>query len=304
MWPAFGMLFLAWPYGIVRVQQELGGAFINVTSRLTGEMVSFLRLPYERDAQTFVTTHLPDGENLILVISQLCSGTATFVGFGLIGLALMFMMRGRVRHRLRWFALGLALAFLANLVRLMVLLTLAVWAGARVAIEVVHPLLGLALFVVLLISMLMLLRAFGLGLELLPRGEHRTWEPVEGGGRPLRGLYAAAAGFAVLLTVLDAEAQDYSFLGVGDGAPAIDVASDQAILPDVDGWGAYPRQRGGLGPTSLAADRAATSSSTPTPADSSSRCRTSSPTTDRRSIATRWSSASSFTAERSKVARR
>ena len=236
MWPAFGMLFLAWPYGVVRVQQELGGAFISATSTLAGGVVSFVRLPYERDAQTFVSTHLPDGENLILVISQVCSGTATFVGFGLAGLALMFMMRGRVRHRLRWFALGLALAFLANLVRLVVLLTLTVWAGARVAIEVVHPLLGLGLFVVLLISMLGLLRAFGLGLELLPRGEHRAWEPVEGGGRPLKGLYAAAAGFAVLLAVLDVEAQDYSFLGVGDGVPAIDVTSERAILPAVDGW--------------------------------------------------------------------
>ncbi len=236
MWPAFGMLFLAWPYGIVRVQQELGWAFINATTWLAGQVVSFLHLPYERDAQTFVTTHLPDGENLILVISQLCSGTATFVGFGLIGLALMFMMRGRVGRRLRWLALGLALAFLANLVRLVVLLTLTVWAGARVAIDVVHPLLGLGLFVVLLISMLGLLRAFGLGLELLPRGKHRAWEPVGGGGRPLKALYAVAAGFAVLMAVLDAEAQDYSFLGVGDGAPTIDVTSERAILPDIDGW--------------------------------------------------------------------
>ncbi len=238
-WPAFGLLFLAWPWVVVRVQQELGAAFLNVTTAVASAVVTFLRLPYEADpqfAQAFVSTHLPQGENFEVVLGQVCSGTSTFIGFGLIGIALLYLQRGPWGQRLRWLALGLLLAFAANLLRVVALLALAATAGEEVTLDVIHPVLGLALFAALLVFMLWLLPRFGLALELRPRGEHRVWEPADGGGRPLHAMYGVAVGAAVLLAVLDVQAQQYSFLGVGDGAPAIDVTSERAIVPAVEGW--------------------------------------------------------------------
>ena len=72
-WPAFGLLFLAWPWVVVRVQQELGAAFLNVTTAVASAVVTFLRLPYEADpqfAQAFVSTHLPQGENFEVVLGR------------------------------------------------------------------------------------------------------------------------------------------------------------------------------------------------------------------------------------------
>ena len=166
----------------------------------------------------------------------MCSGTSTFIGFGLIGIALLYLQRGPWGQRLRWLALGLLLAFAANLLRVVALLALAATAGEEVTLDVIHPVLGLALFAALLVFMLWLLPRFGLALELRPRGEHRVWEPADGGGRPLHAMYGVAVGAAVLLAVLDVQAQQYSFLGVGDGAPAIDVTSERAIVPAVEGW--------------------------------------------------------------------
>ena len=238
-WPAFGLLFLSWPWVVVRVQQELGGVFLEVTTAVAAGAVAFLRLPYEADpqfAQAFVSTHLPQGENFEVVLGQVCSGTSTFIGFGLIGIGLLYLLRGPWGQRLRWLAWGLLLAFAANLLRVVALLALAATAGERVTLDVIHPVLGLALFVALLAFMLWLLPRFGLALELRPRGTRRVWEPVDGGGRPLRALYGVAVGVAALVAVLDVQAQQYSFLGIGDGAPAIDVTSERAIVPEIEGW--------------------------------------------------------------------
>ena len=67
-------------------------------------------------------------------------------------------------------------------------------------------------------------------------GTHRSWEPVEGGGRALVVLFVLMGAIAGLTGVFVAEAQQFSFLGTGQGAPVIDVNSERTILPQADGW--------------------------------------------------------------------
>ncbi len=239
VWPAVAALFLGWPYVVVWAQSRIAAPFLAVTSWFADRMVGFLALPYAFDPASpdvLTTTHLAAGQNFTLVIGQLCAGTAAVMGFALVGAALLLLMRGPWGRRLRWYALGLVLAFASNLLRVTVLLTLAARTSRHLAVDVVHPVIGLVLLALLFVGMLALLPAFGLGLDLRRRGEHAVWEPTGGGGRPLATLQALTVVGAVAAAVLVVQVQQYAFIGIGDGAPAVDIAATDKILPAVDGW--------------------------------------------------------------------
>lgn len=238
-WPAWVVMFFVWPYPLVQMQGLLSGVFVWITARVGGLAVDFARLPYEiapEDYQVFTTTHLPEGENFTLIVGQLCSGTAATLGFFVVGWVLAFMSHGTPWHRLRWVLVGLVLAFLSNLLRVVVLLAVATSVSRDVAVDQVHPILGLVLFLVVVLTMLLVMRPMGLRLDPVPHGRVLAWEPPKGMGRgywPFGGLLLLAS-FAVGTSVV--EAQQYTFIGIGDGAPALTIESERGILPEVDGW--------------------------------------------------------------------
>lgn len=239
VWPAVVALFLGWPYAVVWVQNQIGAAFVAATSWVADRMVGFLRLPYVYQAgsgDVLTSTHLPAGQNFTLVIGQLCAGTAAVMGFALLGAGLVLLLRGPWGRRLRWYLLGVALAFVLNLLRVTILLTLAARTTRHFAVDIVHPVIGVVFFLGLVAGMLALLPSFGLGLDLRPHGEHTVWEPVAGGGRPLAVLQALAVVVAVAVGVLVVQVQQYAFIGIGNGAPAVDITATDKILPQLPGW--------------------------------------------------------------------
>lgn len=238
-WPAWLVLFFVWPYPAVWVQRLATGPMVEGAAWVGALTVDFLRLPYLLDPDyrtVFTTTHLPDGENFVLVIGQLCSGTAATLGFLQVGGAMMLMTRGSGWRRLGWLGLGFVLAYLSNLVRVSVLLALATSQSRELAVNQVHPVLGGVLFVVVLGIMLALIRPFGLRFDPSWRGRHLAWEPVEGGGRTLRLVLVLVAAGAIGIGWSVAEAQRLGFIGVGDGAPMVAIESTETILPPVEGW--------------------------------------------------------------------
>lgn len=238
-WPAWIMLFLTWPYFLVRGQDLLGGPFVWITARVGGLAVDFARLPYTTDPadyQVFTTTNLPEGENFTLIVAQLCSGTAATLGFFIVGWALAWMSRGTAWRRTRWVLLGVTLAFVSNLVRVVVMLALATSVSRDFAVDVMHPILGLVLFLVVTLVMLLLMRPMGLRFDPLPRGKKLAWEPARGMGRGywLFGGVLVLASFAVTTSIV--QAQQYNFIGLGDGVPAVAIESRRGVLPEIPGW--------------------------------------------------------------------
>ncbi len=238
-WPAWAMLVLAWPYPSVMVQRAISDGFVDATVAVGAFAVRFLRLPYAQDpadSQIFTSTHLPEGENFTLIVADVCSGTAVTLGFFVVGTGLALMSRGKAAQRTKWLLTGLGLAFASNVVRVVVLLTLATSTNRDFALEQVHPMLGLALFCLVVLVMLLLLRPFGLHFDPIPRGRRLVWEPAKGGGRAfavlgvLMGLGAAAVGGSV------AQAQELNFIGIGDGAPAVAIDDPRGVLPEIEGW--------------------------------------------------------------------
>lgn len=238
-WPAWAMLVLAWPYPIVLLQNLVTDGFVAVTAAVGAAAVRFLRLPYEidpNDAQIFTTTHLPEGDNFTLIVGRLCSGTASTLGFVIIGAALVLMSHGNASDRLRWLVTGVLLAFVANLVRVVVLLTLATSTTRDIAVNQVHPVLGLVLFTLVSVLMLLLMRPFGLRFDPVPHGRRLLWGPGKGGGRGVIALGAVMAILAVGIGGGVAQAQELNFIGIGDGAPAIAIDSPRGVLPEIEGW--------------------------------------------------------------------
>lgn len=238
-WPAWVMLIFTWPYPAVWVQRVLTPLFVDVTAAVARYSVGFFRLPYDVDAsepQVFVSTHLPEADNFVLVVGQLCSGTSATIGFLIVGATLAFLSRGSAGSRVRWLAAGLVLAFVSNLIRVIVLLTVAGQVSRDVAVEQVHPVLGMVLFCVVIVVMLLLLKPFGLRFDPVPHGRRLAWEPVAGGGKALRLLWVlmVAAGLGIGGGV--AQAQQFDFIGVGDGAPAVSVEDERGIIPELPGW--------------------------------------------------------------------
>lgn len=235
-WQAFVLLFLAWPYPAVALQEALAGPMTAATVLVARGATSFLQLPYTEDGGAFTSHHLGEGDNFSIALTSVCSGSAVTMGFLLIGIMLVMLMRGAFSQRLRWLALGVVLAYLSNLVRVVALLVASAYVSFDFGFEVLHPILGLALFGVVIVVMLALMRPFGLSLTTGEGGAHRSWEPVEGGGRALQVLQLATVGVAALTGVFVFQAQTFAFLGTGEGAPTIDVASERTILPTVEGW--------------------------------------------------------------------
>ncbi len=235
-WPAWAFLFLVWPYPMVRLQVNATQPLVDATTWLAGRLSAFLALPYEVAGTAFTRSDLPEEEQVTLVVGQLCSGTSTMGGLLLGGTAIMLLSRGRVMSRVRWVALAVALGFLANGFRVVALL-LAATQDVDFAVNVLHPVLGIVLFLLALGVMLLLLKPFGLRFAPEAAGPHLAWAPTEGGGRILRALWVIAPVMALAVGVGVAGAQQYDFIGIGDGAPEVAVDSEKHIIPAVEGWG-------------------------------------------------------------------
>jgi exosortase/archaeosortase family protein len=240
-WSAWAMLVLVWPYPAVWLQRQLSDLLTTITVWVADAVADLARLPFapREGSRAFTTTHLPEGENFTLVIGQLCSGTSVTIGFLIVGTALALMSRGSVEARLRWLVAGTLLAFATNLVRVSALLVAASHYSREFAVETLHPILGLVLFILVVFSMMLLMPAFGLKFDPLPRGRQLSWEPGQRVTFPVKAVWAASVGFAFLIGSGVAQAQEFNFIGVGDGAPVVSVESERGIIPDVPGWDLY-----------------------------------------------------------------
>jgi len=240
-WPAWAMLFISWPYPAVWLQRETAGPLTSITAWTARWVSDFARLSYDtaEGSAAFTSTHLPEGENFTLVIGQLCSGTSATIGFLIVGAGLALMSRGAPRARVRWLLVGTVLAFVTNLVRVSVLLIVAITNSREFAVDTLHPILGLVLFALLILFMLVLMPAFGLKFDPLPRGTKLAWEPGPRPGLTVRFVWVLAVVGAFGIGTGAAQAQEFNFIGVGDGAPTLAVESERGIIPEVPGWDLY-----------------------------------------------------------------
>ncbi len=158
-------LFLAWPYPYTLAIFRWLDAFTLLTVRALAWLVN--HVPW--------ATHDPTGDGsrfeilntakafTVSVASQ-CSGANGLVGFLLIGGSLMLVARGPRSAKAAWLAVGAAVTWALNIVRIMLLFGVGKLWGEEVAIDAFHPFIGLILLNLGLLGLVMALPVFRLRL--------------------------------------------------------------------------------------------------------------------------------------------
>jgi exosortase/archaeosortase family protein len=160
---AVAFLLLAWPYPYTSVLLGLLNAFTTATLFAITKILHVIHVATpvgNSDNAVFTIVH--NGHSFNLSVISACSGVNSVVGFLLIGTAFAAVIRGPWTRKLLWLAGGMILLWVFNLARL----TLVFWAGRQYgehfAISVLHPYIGLVLFVVGIAIMIACIRPMGL----------------------------------------------------------------------------------------------------------------------------------------------
>ena len=158
-------LFLAWPYPyIVLLDHELTW-FTDTTAAAVKAVLQFVPVASVAPDGDFLVSHASGvSQSFIVSVSSACSGINSGLGFLIVGAAATILMRGRLWMKLLWLACGTAFLFVVNVGRILVVLAAGgVW-GEHFAIDILHPLIGLAMILGATLVMLVWLPHFHLTL--------------------------------------------------------------------------------------------------------------------------------------------
>jgi exosortase/archaeosortase family protein len=207
-------LLLAWP---VPYTVFLGGA-IGAFTEMTAQLVALLTriVPIARVSASDDTMFVvgSGAHAFSLSIGTACAGVNGFVGFLLVGIALISVVRGPPLRRIIWLSAGLALAFVLNVLRIAAVLAAGAGFGQAVALDVLHPVAGMIAFNIGVLAMITAVPRFGLQFLTLPRAKadvDTNPSPV----RRVRPALAFAIGVAAILAFTNAAFARYDALSSG-----------------------------------------------------------------------------------------
>jgi exosortase/archaeosortase family protein len=155
-------LLLAWPVPYTLFLSGVAGQFTEFTAHLVAAFtrVAPIAQPAPGDDTLFF---VGSGVNAFSVsIGSACAGVNSFIGFLLIGTALLFVVRGPAVRRAAWLSVGLGLIFGLNVIRIIAILAVGARFGQAAALDILHPLAGLLVFNVGVLAMVALVPRFGL----------------------------------------------------------------------------------------------------------------------------------------------
>ena len=165
----FPVLFLlfAWPlpYTVLLMQQLQN--FTNATLaavKVALGVFSVASPASGSDGSLFNITHA--GKTFQVSVASACSGVNGLVGYTLVTAAFLSIVKGRWFKKIAWLVLGLVTIWLLNVARILIIFAVGKQWGEAVAIDALHPYLGLVTFSIGVLIMLMVMRRFGLEVSL------------------------------------------------------------------------------------------------------------------------------------------
>ena len=170
---AVAYLLLAWPWPYQKVLLGVLNAFTATTliaMKKIVELTHVARPASALDNTLFVVSH--HGTTFPLSVVSACSGVNGVVGFLLIGSAFAAIVRGPLLRKGLWLVGGMVLLWAINLGRI----TFIFWAGKtwgeNVAINVLHPFVGLVTFTAGVLIMILLIRPLGMQISIGQADSH------------------------------------------------------------------------------------------------------------------------------------
>jgi exosortase len=196
-------LFLAWPVPYAPLLGDGMRAFASLTASAVAATSRFVPVAHVAPGDDTLF-YVGQGVTAFPVsISSACAGVNGLVGFLLVGGALAYAVRGPTLRRATWLAAGLLLTWLLNVVRIETIFVVGATYGRALALDVLHPVAGLAVFNIGVFAMLLLAEPAGLRFTSLPPPSEaalRRTVPVRRIDVPL----LVAVNLAVVLAVVNA----------------------------------------------------------------------------------------------------
>jgi exosortase/archaeosortase family protein len=244
-----GFLALLWPLPHAIVVEQLLIHVTNLTQGAVRALIGVMPIASVVPGGLDLRLQIPHGaEGFVVSVASACSGTESLIGFGLVGLAAMYLVKGPAWRRLTWLAVGAIGVWVGNLARILGIVAVGRWLGPEAALDVLHPVAGILVINVVFIALIAMLPWFGLTRrsmrtkahgdspasrpdppELLPSRRRVT--------APLAVLVLAASGLAVANSQLAGAATAFS----NTGHPA---STPFAARPVVGtGWQVRPLDR-------------------------------------------------------------
>jgi len=207
-------LLLAWPIPFTYLLSVTADAFTEFTARTVGLITAVI--PVAHPAVGDETLFLIGSDQGLFGVSigSACSGMNSFVGFLLLGTALLYLVRGPLVGKVAWLIVGLGVTVGLNVARIMAILVVGHFFGQEAALEVLHPIAGLVVFNIGVLIMIVLVPRFGLrfaGPSNLPAAAEETATPV----RRARFALALAVAVAVAFGLTNAAYSRYEAISSG-----------------------------------------------------------------------------------------
>jgi exosortase len=207
-------LLLAWPVPYTIFLGGAIGAFTELTARLVAAISRVVPIATVSPSDDTLFTVGSGVRAFTVSIGSACAGVNGFVGFLLVGTALLYVVRGPLLRRLVWLVAGLALVFALNVLRIAAILAVGAGFGQAAALDILHPVAGLIVFNIGVVAMITLVPRFGLRFLTLPpaRAEADSEpNPV----RRVRPVLVFAIAVAATLAVTNAAFIRYDVLSSG-----------------------------------------------------------------------------------------
>jgi len=161
--PSIAVLALAWPVPYAALLELVSTGLTAATGVAVRSVLDVFPIatPVPAAGDLRLTVPAADGA-FDVVVSSACSGMGGMAAFAVVAIASFSVLRGTVRARVAWFAVGLLAVFIANIVRIIAILLIGRALGEDAAIGLVHPVAGLLALNAAFLLMLALAGPMGL----------------------------------------------------------------------------------------------------------------------------------------------
>ncbi len=206
---AIAFLFLAWPYPYTSVLLRLLNGFTSATLFGIAHILKVVHVAKpvpSLDNQVYSIVY--HGHPFTLSVVSACSGVSSVVGFLLVGAAFGAIVRGPLLTKCLWLFGGMCLLWIINLGRI----TFIFWAGhhfgEKIAINVLHPFIGLVTFSIGVCVMILCIKPLGMRIGIgepvatpSPRPVASTPGPEPGAPKRPPAVPKVYVAVAVVLTL-------------------------------------------------------------------------------------------------------
>jgi exosortase/archaeosortase family protein len=221
---AIAFLILAWPLPYTALLMTQLDHFTNAT--ISAVKLSLQVLPVAHpvaglDGSLFIVEH---GKGFQVSVATACSGVNGMVGYALVSAAFLALVKGPIVRKIAWLALGLVVIWLLNVIRILAIFAVGKEWGEKVAIEGLHPFLGLVTFCIGIVIMLCLLKPFKLAVpvrQVVDKDRESTLSEVQRAVPKTRFAAIIVLVFALLAGVANASLRTFDLVANVDGTPKL-----------------------------------------------------------------------------------